>query len=160
MLISGIERHGIRQTMLMTSGNFRAVYGLKATVTDCTACGYEPMSDAGLDPTCATCLGTGKEIVWLVQQVSARVRVFDFVQLQGAGAVPPGVELGDIALYVRKNDRALFDTIEQEHRSYVKVDGDGNAYRPFSVSSDGVGMDDEVRILMRKVTLDERKTGY
>ena len=160
MFISGQDRYDIRQTMLHASGNFRGVYGLVATVTDCTACGYDTMSDSGLDPTCATCSGTGKTFAWLVQEVSARIKVFDFVQLQGAGAVPPGVELGDMALYVRKNDQALFDTIQQEHRSYVKVDGDSNAYRPFAVSSDGVGMDDEFRILMRKVTLDERKTGY
>ena len=160
MRISGIERYDIRQVMGNARGDFRSVHVLHATLTDCTVCGYDPMSDSGDDPTCSECEGTGKTISWLAREIPSRIKVFDFVQLQGAGAVPPGVELGDVALYVRKNDRETFETLEGKQHSYVKIAGDGNAYQPFSITADGVGQDDEIRVLLRKVSVEQRVTGY
>jgi hypothetical protein len=118
------------------------------------------MSDSGDDPTCLTCEGTGKTVSWLIREIPSRIKVFDFVQLQGAGPIPPGVELGDVALYVRKNDRETFENLEGQRYSYVKIAGDGNAYQPFSITADGVGQDDEIRVLLRKVSVEQRQTGY
>ncbi len=42
----------------------------------------------------------------------------------------------------------------------MTVAGDGNAYQPFSITADGVGQDDEIRVLLRKVNVEQRATGY
>lgn len=162
MMIKNSERHQIRQTMQYLRGEFRRAWVLLASTSDCTVsgCGYDPMTDSAIDPTCVVCEGTGKVIVFTPHEVRARIKVFDFVQLQGAGAAPPGVELGDAALYVRVNDRGIFEASEENSISYVKMEGDGKAYRVFSISADGVGGEDEIRILLKKTKDVQRATGY
>lgn len=160
MRISGRDRREIRRTMLENTQPFRRVWLVLATETSCTSCGFDEMSNSGLDPTCATCEGLGKVVTFTKLEVRARIKVFDFVQLQGAGAAPPGVELGDMALYVPVTSQSNFDTLMSEERSYAKIEGDSNAYRPFSVSADGVGGVDEIRVVLKKTTMEKRATGY
>lgn len=160
MRITGMERWDIRRTMQDVRLNFRPVYVLIAEQHECPTCGFDSFSQSGLDTNCETCDGTGHVTMWVPHEVKARIKVLDFVQLQGAGAVPPGVELGDAAVYVRVHDRDVFELVDDDVRSYVKIDGDPGSYRVFSITADGVGYEDEVRILLKKSHVEQRATGY
>ena len=161
-MIRNYDRYDIRRIMQNLRGEFRRVWVLIATTSNCDAagCGYDSMSDSAIDPTCSMCDGTGKTITFTTHELKARIKVFDFVQLQGAGAAPPGVELGDVALYIRVHDKGVLTTCNETPISYVKLEGDSVAYRPFSIAADGVGREDEIRVLLKKTKDVQRATGY
>jgi hypothetical protein len=161
-MIRGYERHRIRGTMQRLRRTFRRVWVLLADLSRCEAsdCGFDELTQSGINPNCLSCKGTGRVITYRPHEVKARIKVFDFVELQGAGAAPPGVELGDVALYVRLHDKKTFSTCNLDTYSYVVLEGDPVAYRPFSITADGVGLEDETRIILKKTKDVQRAAGY
>lgn len=139
--------------------DYRPIYVLLATLVECPTCGFDEFSQGGFDTNCATCNGTGRSVEYTRHEMKGRIKILDFVQLQGAGYAPPGVELGDVEVYVRPHDRDVFEECEKDTRSYIVISGDAASYRPFSINADGVGYEDEVRVLLKKANVESRATG-
>ena len=160
MRITATERFNIRRTMQDIRADFRRVYVLEATLADCTACGFDELSQSALDSNCTTCDGTGKTISWTVTEIRTRIKVVDFIHLMGIGSISPGIEVGDVIVYIRNNDKDTLERCDLNDASYVKIEHDTSAYRVYGMTSDGVGQEDEVRVILRKTNVETRATGY
>lgn len=152
------ERLGIQRDMRMIRANYRIVYLLYPTETECTACGgIDTFTDSAFDISCTTCNGVGYTLSWAVWQVHARIKQIDLVQMQAAG-IPPGIEIGDAELYVSRESKDSVERVKEESRAYVYTEGD--RFRPTNISADGVGKADEWRIELKRVNPEIRLTGY
>ncbi len=158
MTIRAWERKAIRSDMRVIRGNYRAVYLLYPTETECTVCGgVDEFTDSAYDVSCPTCGGTGYTLAWATWQIAARIKQIDLVQLQAAG-IPPGIEIGDVELYVSLDTKAAIEKIIEESRAYVYFDG--QRFRPTITTADGVGTADEWRVELSRHNPEVRLTGY
>ena len=158
MTIRWPERRAIRSDMRMIRGNYRMVYLLYPTETECTVCGgVDEFTDSAYDISCATCGGVGYTLSWATWQIAARIKQIDLVQLQAAG-IPPGIEIGDVELYVSLDTKAAIEKVREELRAYVYFDG--QRFRPTTITADGVGTADEWRIELNRHNPEVRLTGY
>lgn len=158
MTLRYFERRAIRADMKMVRANYRAVYLLYPTETECTACGgVDPFTDSAYDISCSTCGGVGYTLSWATWQIAARIKQMDLVQMQAAG-IPPGIEIGDVELYVSRQTRDAVERIMEESRAYVYFDG--QRFRPTNVTADGVGTADEWRVELKRFNPEVRLTGY
>jgi len=158
MTISWMERGAIRSDMRVIRGNYRTVYLLYPTETECTVCGgVDEFTDSAYDISCATCGGVGYTLSWATWQIAARIKQIDLVQLQAAG-IPPGIEIGDAELYVSRDTKAAIEKIREESRAYVYFDG--QRFRPTTITADGVGTADEWRIELNRYNPEVRLVGY
>ena len=158
MTIRSWERTAIRSDMRVIRGNYRTVYLLYPTETECTVCGgVDEFTDSAYDISCANCGGVGYTLSWATWQIAARIKQIDLVQLQAAG-IPPGIEMGDVELYVSRDTKAFIEKIREESRAYVYFDG--QRFRPETITADGVGTADEWRIELNRYNPEVRLTGY
>ena len=157
-MLRWMERRQLREDMKMLRANYRAVYLLYPTETECTACGgVDEFTDSAYDISCTTCNGVGYTLSWATWQIAARIKQIDLVQLQTVG-VPPGIEIGDAELYVSLDTKEAVERIMEESRAYVYFDG--QRFRPTNVTADGVGRADEWRIELKRHSPEVRLTGY
>lgn len=158
MTIRAWERKFIRSDMKVIRGNYRTVYLLYPTETECTVCGgVDTFTDSAYDVSCATCGGVGYTLSWATWQIAARIKQIDLVQMQAAG-IPTGIEIGDAELYVSRDTKAAIEKIREESRAYVYFDG--QRFRPTTITADGVGTADEWRIELKRYNPEVRLTGY
>ena len=158
MTIRAWERRAIRSDMKVIRGNYRTVYLLYPTETECAVCGgVDPFTNSAYDISCATCGGAGYTLSWATWQIAARIKQIDLVQLQAAG-IPPGIEIGDAELYVSWDTKAAIEKITEESRAYVYFDG--QRFRPTTITADGVGTADEWRIELSRHNPEVRLAGY
>lgn len=156
--IRWMERLQMRADMKVIRANYRTVYLLYPTETECTVCGgVDPFSDSAYDISCATCGGVGYTLTWAVWQIAARIKQIDMVQLQAAG-IPPGIEIGDAELYVSRETKDATERVMEESRAYVYFDG--QRFRPTNITADGVGTADEWRVELKRYNPEVRLTGY
>ena len=126
--------------------------------TDCPDCAFEDFTQSGDDITCQTCKGLGRVLAWSTAEVYGRIQHYDFVTLAASG-LPPGVEVGDVVVYVSKEVRdMLTNNVRQSQYGYLYIDSD--TYKPVSVAPTGVGHQDEWRIELKRAEMDVRPTGY
>lgn len=152
------EHKQVRSDMRVLRANYRTVYLLYPTGTECTACGgVDEFTDSAYNPSCATCGGVGYTFSWATWQIAARIKQIDLVQLQAAG-IPPGIEIGDAELYVSRDTKDAVERIMEESRAYVYFDG--QRFRPTNVTADGVGTADEWRVELKRHSPEVRLTGY
>lgn len=158
MTIRPWERKLIRSDMKVIRGNYRMVYLLYPTETECTVCGgVDEFTDSAYDISCANCGGVGYTLSWQTWQIAARIKQIDLVQLQAAG-IPPGIEIGDAELYVSRDTKAAIEKVMEEGRAYVYFDG--QRFRPTTITADGVGTADEWRTELKRYNPEVRLTGY
>ena len=144
--------------MKVIRGNYRTVYLLYPTETECTACGgVDTFTDSAYDVSCPTCGGVGYTLSWAPWQIAARIKQIDLVQMQVAG-IPPGIEIGDVELYVSRDTKEAIEKIREESRAYVYFDG--QRFRPTTITADGVGTADEWRIELKRHNPEVRLAGY
>ena len=157
-MINYFQRRVLQSDMRRIRANYRTVYLLYPTGTECTSCGgVDEFTDSAYDPSCATCGGVGYTFSWATWQIAARIKQIDLVQLQAAG-IPPGIEIGDAELYVSRETRDAIARIMEESRAYVYFDG--QRFRPTNITADGVGRADEWRIELKRSNPEVRLTGY
>ncbi|NIQ88599.1 MAG: hypothetical protein GWN93_05785 [Deltaproteobacteria bacterium] len=125
--------------------------------TDCPDCAFEDFTQSGDSITCATCEGLGKILTWAKAEVYGRIQHYDFVTLAASG-LPPGVEVGDVVVYVSREVKDMALDVRQSQYGYLFIDSD--TYRPVSVAPTGVGHQDEWRIELKRSEMDVRPTGY
>ena len=153
-----MERRNIQNDMRMLRANYRTVYLLYPTETECTVCGgADTFTDSAYDISCTNCNGLGYTLSWETWQIQARIKQIDLVQMQAAG-IPPGVEIGDAELYVSRDTKEMLVKILEETRAYVYIEG--QRFRPTTITADGVGRADERRVELKRHNPEARPTGY
>jgi hypothetical protein len=118
------------------------------TYTTCPTCGYTAFTDGAKVIPCQTCGGSGQVATFNIQRIQGR---WSFVQLTAVDAykgVPPGVESGDLMLWIRTQDKAAMDAVFHSKDGYVEVEG--NTFVLGGENPDGVGNPDEYCYIARK----------
>lgn len=148
MMMPSVLRQAIQKDLRMTRQMYYPINIILVTTTACTACGYDAFTDGARTIPCATCGGTGEIPTYTVQQVKAR---WSFVQLSAFDpykGIAPGVESGDLLVWVGTDDKSAMLQAYHTHNSYLDVDG--NIFAIFGFNPDGVGNPDEYCFVAKK----------
>jgi hypothetical protein len=124
---------------------------------DCPECSFDDFTQSADDITCQCCNGTGKLLTWANAEVYGRIQHYDFVTLSASG-LPPGVEVGDVVLYVSEDVKNMVLVVRENQFGYLLIDSD--TYKPVSIAPTGVGHRDEWRIELKRTEVDVRPVGY
>ena len=154
------DRHFTGSTLRdVRHGTYRSLHLVWPTdESDCPDCSFDAFTQSGDNITCETCRGTGKVLTWGQAEAVGRIQHYDFVTLSASG-LPPGVEVGDVVIYVSKDVKDMVaGSVRPSQYGYLFIDSD--TYRPVSVAPTGVGHQDEWRIELKRTEMDVRPTGY
>lgn len=152
MLLSAGDMNEVQSTLSRVRGNYRTFLLVWPTAeTECTACGFDELTQSAKDSSCATCDGIGKTLTWVTVEVQGRLQHYDFVKLAAAG-IPPGIEIGDVVSYISKDVKDAVLDLRASQFGYALIDSE--TFRPYSVVPDGVGHADEWRVEWKRTEVD------
>jgi len=133
------------------AGARQMYYDIKAilvNVTACPVCGHDEFTDGPRVTPCATCGGTGEIPSFVVHQLKARWTVVQLAALYPYRGIVPGVESGDLIIWVGPRDKATMLQIYRTKNSYL--DMEGNTFAISGFNPDGVGNPDEYAFIANK----------
>jgi hypothetical protein len=139
---------GMQDMLRLVRQAYKTFNLIAVTTTACPTCGYTAFTDGAKTIPCAQCGGAGEIPVLSIHRIHGR---WSFVQLTAVDAykgVPPGVESGDLMLWVAARDKAEMDTVFHSKDGYVEVEG--NTFVLGGENPDGVGSPDEYCYIARK----------
>jgi len=152
------DRHAIDKTLRGVRANYRSFHLVyPASKTECTACGFDELTQSAQDVNCLTCNGVGYTFTWTTLEVYGRLQYYDFVTLAASG-LPPGIELGDAVSYVSEDVKGAAIEVRSSPYGYALIDS--NRFRPYSIQPTGVGHADEWRVEWKRMEMNTYASGY
>lgn len=148
MLLPPSTRSAIQDTLKLTRQIYSAINLVLVEPVACTTCGYEPFTDGAKAIPCPVCGGTGEIPTYVIQRIKAR---WTFVQLSALDpyrGIPPGVESGDLLIWVSPRDEPAVLQAYRTKDSYLEIEG--NTFTIGGYNPDGVGNPDEYCFIGKK----------
>jgi hypothetical protein len=128
-------RLSIQDSLRLSRQMYYPIKAIVVNVTVCPSCGYDAFTDGARVIPCVTCGGTGEIPTYVIYQLKARW-------------IAPGVESGDLIVWVSPYDKETMLQVYRTKSSYLDIEG--NTFMVGGYNPDGVGNPDEYSFIGKK----------
>jgi hypothetical protein len=120
-MISSLGRRRVQAEIENLNQNDRISVWIPS-YTECTTCGFDPISRSGKDISCPECDGAGRTVMWATAYLSCRVSWTDVGRPRFGGIVTTE-ELGDATVETRLPHKGLLEDARDGEGAYLEIDG-------------------------------------
>lgn len=148
MMLPPVLRLAMKQDYGLASRAYQMINAVYVSGSACPTCGYTDFTDGARTIPCITCGGTGQVATFTIHRLSARWSMVQLTAVDAYKGIPPGVESGDLMVWVNPRDKDVMDKLYHTKDSYIEVEG--STYAVGGEAPDGVGHPDEYVYICRK----------
>jgi len=141
-------RLAIQDSLRLSRQMYYPINAIVVNVTVCPTCGYDAFTDGARVIPCATCGGTGEIPTYVIYQLKARWTFVQLTALDPYKGIAPGVESGDLIVWVSPQDKETMLQVFHTKNSYLDIEG--NTFMVGGYNPDGVGNPDEYSFIGKK----------
>jgi hypothetical protein len=145
MDISSLDRLNYQRNLGDVVHTMRRATLCIPTLTPTSPNSFDSDTQSGLDTMSGT--GTGRTATWTTYDIQGFIQKVDH-KLFTFGSVPPGVEIGDMVINIRLQDKDVFDQAYGNEHHYIIVDGE--TFHITATHLVGIGQVEERTIVCKK----------